>query len=1053
MSSSIAFRAATTGRTNITSSLTLAKPAGVVQNDVMIAVINSIGWPYPVQSVPAGWTLVDGVVTNSSSWRGVVYYKVAGASEPTSYVWTIGPNAYFGAGSLVAYSGADPTNPIAQHAVVARASGVTSSATPSITTSVDGAMLVSWWANLAPTSMTVTTPPSDTLRAAPVDSTVDRGAVSDQLQSVAGTASKTASFSTATNNGSGAGILALVPPIPGPTATVAPSITGSANEAETLDGTDGTWSGAPTSYARQWQRCDVAGTNCAAITGATASSYVLTAADGGSTIRFAVTATNAGGSTTAQSPPTAIVKRPPLNSGAPAITGTPTQGWTLTVTDGSWTNNPTSLTRKWRRCDSAGGACVDIAAATDPTYMSTEGDVASTIRAVVTASNAEGSTSVASAPTPVIAPVDTVTPPSVILETQPAQSYNGAYVQAVKWTPTDDDGYELAFQRRTYDDWVAPVVYACLPYVTWPKNTCGHDGIGYDGRTYGTESFREELWREFGTESKNDGDLVPIDGDCGDLTGLDAPDHNPCFAWRWYDGQDPGPVAADQPPAAGESDGATPVAPSATSPVGPVNPNDYTAETWAPEETETDEQLAVITSTQPGTTAVTGIVTDEATAAPVAGANVTMAYVDASGATQSVSTTSDSSGGYAFVNMPPETYTVTFTASGHGALTFTDDTYEADQTYELTAPLAAADETYDGAIDSDTDNADSDYPPPTQGQFSTVLPPPSIRVALLPLNNPNSALVKEQKKYACGAADEYSSATTEVRRYSMFRYLARVAYREIAVVHYNELANDAFSSMTGNFAWYHATLPGPFDVMNAGGLPNPSVNTGGNRYSFQCFGDRKGKVITGLQDNIITAMKWHFSGHGSPIYETSFNSGISTNCTDNWWINNQTPPGEGSQLGLGTLSRNLGCLPDPPAGDSRSTWQRLVSVYYPPCSGPLGCFRKNAKPPTPKILPATTGTDPDGTATKTLHFVSQWSKGGVTRAVAWHYIVWKYYFTNNPEQKSVGWHIFKFLPYNKNQFTIRSCGAYQVQATNPVGSSAQARFVGKRVDPKTKICP
>jgi hypothetical protein len=58
--------------------------------------------------------------------------------------------------------------------------------------------------------------------------------------------------------------------------------------------TNGTWTGAPTSYAYQWRRD---GTN---IVGATAASYTLIAADvGGHQITCVVTATNATGSTAA----------------------------------------------------------------------------------------------------------------------------------------------------------------------------------------------------------------------------------------------------------------------------------------------------------------------------------------------------------------------------------------------------------------------------------------------------------------------------------------------------------------------------------------------------------------------------------------------------------------------------------------------------------------------------------------------------------------------------------------------------------------------------------
>ncbi len=70
-----------------------------------------------------------------------------------------------------------------------------------------------------------------------------------------------------------------------------PTISGVAQQGQTLVASPGTWSGTePISYAYQWRRCDAAGAACANISGATASNYVVTAADVGSTIRIEVTA-------------------------------------------------------------------------------------------------------------------------------------------------------------------------------------------------------------------------------------------------------------------------------------------------------------------------------------------------------------------------------------------------------------------------------------------------------------------------------------------------------------------------------------------------------------------------------------------------------------------------------------------------------------------------------------------------------------------------------------------------------------------------------------------
>ena len=74
-----------------------------------------------------------------------------------------------------------------------------------------------------------------------------------------------------------------------------------------LTADDGSWSGNPTSFAYQWQRCDADIVSCADAIGATSKSYLLGLADLGYRIRVRVTAKNAKGSTTANSALTTIV--------------------------------------------------------------------------------------------------------------------------------------------------------------------------------------------------------------------------------------------------------------------------------------------------------------------------------------------------------------------------------------------------------------------------------------------------------------------------------------------------------------------------------------------------------------------------------------------------------------------------------------------------------------------------------------------------------------------------------------------------------------------------
>ena len=127
-----------------------------------------------------------------------------------------------------------------------------------------------------------------------------------------------------------------------PSNTSPPVISGTPQEGWTLTASDGSWSGSPTSYAYHWQDCTKRG--CTDITGATSSSYTLAAADVSDTIDVVVTASDAGGSLAATSAQTATVTvpPPPSNTALPVISGTTTQGQTLTTSNASWANSLTS---------------------------------------------------------------------------------------------------------------------------------------------------------------------------------------------------------------------------------------------------------------------------------------------------------------------------------------------------------------------------------------------------------------------------------------------------------------------------------------------------------------------------------------------------------------------------------------------------------------------------------------------------------------------------------------------------------------------------------------
>ena len=235
---------------------------------------------------------------------------------------------------------------------------------------------------------------------------------------------------------------------PPPANTGAPTISGTAQQGQTLTASNGSWSNSPTSYGHQWQDCS---SSCSNISGATGSTYNLQSSDVGDTIDVVVTATNAGGSGSATSAKTATVTAatapPPANTGAPTISGTAQQGQTLTASNGSWSNSPTSYGHQWQDCSSS---CSNISGATGSTYNLQSSDVGDTIDVVVTATNAGGSGSATSAKTatvtasssPPSAPSNTSAP----VVTGTAQQGNTLTASSGTWTGTAPIDYTYQWQ-------------------------------------------------------------------------------------------------------------------------------------------------------------------------------------------------------------------------------------------------------------------------------------------------------------------------------------------------------------------------------------------------------------------------------------------------------------------------------------------------------------------------------------------------------------------------------------------------------------------------------
>ena len=186
-----------------------------------------------------------------------------------------------------------------------------------------------------------------------------------------------------------------------PVNTGLPTLSGAAQDGQTLTTTTGSWNGSPSSFAYAWSQCDASGGSCSTITAATAATYAATPTDAGHTLRVTVTATNADGAAAAISAPSAVVSSAtaPTNTAAPSISGSLEVGSTLTASEGSWNGSPTGFAFAWSRCDANGNSCATIDGATSSTYKLTDAEEARTLRVSVTATNADGSTQFNSAQT------------------------------------------------------------------------------------------------------------------------------------------------------------------------------------------------------------------------------------------------------------------------------------------------------------------------------------------------------------------------------------------------------------------------------------------------------------------------------------------------------------------------------------------------------------------------------------------------------------------------------------------------------------------------------
>jgi hypothetical protein len=189
------------------SSITIGRPAGSAVGDLLVA---AIGTNYDTTiSATSEWTLLRQDV--GAAVRQSVYFKVIVAESESQYTWTLSGDRRV-AGGITAYRGVHPSQPF--HAVNGSVNPSSTVAVPagSITTTIDGTMLV----HLATVNADGTmTPPggwAEAWEAASPNSTNTRDVLMSSSRVSKPTAGTTDGVATASQPGSSIGVLLALRP-------------------------------------------------------------------------------------------------------------------------------------------------------------------------------------------------------------------------------------------------------------------------------------------------------------------------------------------------------------------------------------------------------------------------------------------------------------------------------------------------------------------------------------------------------------------------------------------------------------------------------------------------------------------------------------------------------------------------------------------------------------------------------------------------------------------------------------------------------------------------
>lgn len=251
-----------------------------------------------------------------------VSYYVLGLDESNTYDWsdysasyqyaelTLSGSVLFIAGIIIIFGTEPLPNGISGYSLQEIASGT--GPNPTGFTVAEDDLIVAILS--MPGDVTVTNPAGYTAQQTGSGGGLNRTAISYKRATASGTEDPGAYTLSSAQVTTFLAIVVAASGLPPPENTVPPAVTGTPVPPNVLTTDDGTWSYEPDSYAYQWERSPDGVGSWSDIVGETANTYELTAEDEEQYVRCVVTATNATGSTEANSNEVLIEEYPYITS-------------------------------------------------------------------------------------------------------------------------------------------------------------------------------------------------------------------------------------------------------------------------------------------------------------------------------------------------------------------------------------------------------------------------------------------------------------------------------------------------------------------------------------------------------------------------------------------------------------------------------------------------------------------------------------------------------------------------------------------------------------------